>query len=206
MYRNLKNIYTCQYPKAELFSWVGKHGVSETLQHSLGTFNKQELVNGTEGTYLDTCSQRGALGLTSLKATSISALILSKAIASSRGHRLAEELRSPSSAAPLCSSFNPSETGPLAPSSMRRFSVEGPGFSGKVGIWSMSLTELQLRNSGLVAKKNSEIRKRKKGVNLIRRVLGEALEVVVVVVPGRQSHSSTMAFFIQLNNPTFNCN
>ena len=84
-------------------------------------------------TDLETCSQRGALGFASLKATSISDLILSKAIVSSLGHRFAAEFRSPSS---LCSAFDPSDTAAEPPSA---FSV---AVSGKVEISSIGYNEI----------------------------------------------------------------
>lgn len=89
----------------------------------------------------------------SLKATSISDLILSKAIVSSRGHRLAVELRSPSSSSPCSAALNPSETEtatspPAVPVTL--WGVFSIGFSGKVEISSISFTELQLRHTNYV--------------------------------------------------------
>ena len=109
----------------------------EVLQHSVGwgLLLEQELIIGTERAHLETCSQRGPLGLISLKASSIWDLVLIKATVSSGDHRLPVEFRSPS--LPLCS-LNSSGTGPVRACSIGLDWVEGPGFSGKVEIWSMS--------------------------------------------------------------------
>lgn len=85
---------------------------------------------------LEICCQRGALGFESRKATSISDLILSKAIVSSRGQRLAAP------ASPRWS-LGPSESGPLhaaaaAPPSTTA-SLGAPVLSGKLGISSIGV-------------------------------------------------------------------
>jgi len=103
-------------------------------------------------TYLETCSQRGALGFVSLKAASMSALILSKAIVSSLGHRLAAEFRSPSSP---CSAFSPSESGAAPPSGFAR------GVFGEVEICSIGFTEV---TAGKHLRVGQEKKKKKKKI------------------------------------------
>lgn len=93
-----------------------------------GDLEEEEEEGRKEKTDLETCSQRGALGLASLKATSISDLILSKAIVSSRGHRLDDDE----------SALYPSETATPPPPESPASRFSSMGFSGKVGTSSIS--------------------------------------------------------------------